>query len=110
MSAYNRSRPVTGPMAGQRGNYGGFHRHTLRRGAGSRGAEKPWGFFSLGGAPIPGVGAEKPGGFFSGGKSQPFAESRVGGFARHSLNYVKQFPDYHDIGFGQSSHERSPRY
>jgi hypothetical protein len=31
-----------------------------------RGVEKPGGFFSLGGAPSPGLAAEKPGGFFSG--------------------------------------------
>ena len=34
-----------------------------------RGVEKPGGFFSLGGAPVPGLAAEKPGGFFSGPSS-----------------------------------------
>ena len=31
-----------------------------------RGVEKPGGFFSLSGAPMPRLAAEKPGGFFSG--------------------------------------------
>ncbi len=55
-------------VAGTGANGGRLGQHTPRRGGSSRGAEKPWGFFSEHGAPIPGVGAEKPGGFFSGGK------------------------------------------
>ena len=49
---------------------------TLHAGEGNpRGVEKPGGFFSLGGAPIPGLAAEKPGGFFSG---PPSGEEEAG--------------------------------
>ncbi|MBC7851998.1 MAG: hypothetical protein IAF94_01040 [Pirellulaceae bacterium] len=59
---------------------------TLQAGEGNpRGVEKPGGFFSLGGAPIPGLAAEKPGGFFSGPPS--------GEETRNSLAIVAEEPE-----------------
>ena len=46
------------------------NRETLQAGEGNpRGAEKPGGIFSFGGAPSTPFAAEKPGGFFSGPSS-----------------------------------------